>query len=326
VRPVRILGAGPAGSAAAISALQHGVPVELIEKSRLPRHKVCGEFLSPEAAGILDRLGVWDSFAARCPAPIRRMALTVGNSVRSGVLPETAWGFSRYALDRLLYDHALASGGAAIRLNGAGERIDILASGRQNTAAPGRRLFGFKAHFEGPAEDAVELYFFDGCYAGVSPVEGGVTNVCALGPEPLLRRLRFDYDAVLDRSRPLAERLRPLTRAMEWLSVGPLVFGNVFRTWSDAGVYPAGDALSFVDPFTGSGIVAALSTGMLAGTAAATNVSVPEYLAGCRNALASPFRVAGILRSILRTGMADKLAPLVPASWLFRMTRPGASK
>jgi len=41
-----VVGAGPAGSAAAISAAKKGATVLLLERSRFPRHKVCGEFVS----------------------------------------------------------------------------------------------------------------------------------------------------------------------------------------------------------------------------------------------------------------------------------------
>ncbi len=46
-----VVGAGPAGSAAAISAAKKGATVLLLERSRFPRHKVCGEFVSAESLG-----------------------------------------------------------------------------------------------------------------------------------------------------------------------------------------------------------------------------------------------------------------------------------
>src|SRR5947209_3052939 len=56
---IRIVGGGPAGSAAAIAACRDGADVGLLEKSRAPRHKICGEFISAEACRILDKLGAW---------------------------------------------------------------------------------------------------------------------------------------------------------------------------------------------------------------------------------------------------------------------------
>ncbi|MBI2524374.1 MAG: NAD(P)/FAD-dependent oxidoreductase [Candidatus Rokubacteria bacterium] len=55
---VTIVGAGPAGSATAILLAERGWTVRLLDKATFPRPKVCGEYLSPEASRILDRLGV----------------------------------------------------------------------------------------------------------------------------------------------------------------------------------------------------------------------------------------------------------------------------
>src|SRR5437868_11157558 len=101
-RAITIFGGGPAGSSAALAALAEGAAVEVIEKSRLPRHKVCGEFFSPEIERELDALGAWGRFTAASPARIRRMALHFGNRSKTAELPEGAWGLSRYTFDALL--------------------------------------------------------------------------------------------------------------------------------------------------------------------------------------------------------------------------------
>ena len=41
-----IIGGGPAGCSAAIIAARNGARVLLLERTRFPRHKVCGEFVS----------------------------------------------------------------------------------------------------------------------------------------------------------------------------------------------------------------------------------------------------------------------------------------
>src|SRR5437763_1811893 len=53
---VAIIGAGPAGCAAAIAAARAGASVHLLERGPYPRHKVCGEFVSPEALALLREL------------------------------------------------------------------------------------------------------------------------------------------------------------------------------------------------------------------------------------------------------------------------------
>jgi len=44
-----VIGGGPAGASAAITAARAGVQVLLLEKDNFPRHKVCGEFVSGES-------------------------------------------------------------------------------------------------------------------------------------------------------------------------------------------------------------------------------------------------------------------------------------
>jgi hypothetical protein len=320
---VSIIGGGPAGSAAAIAALQASSKVRLIEKSRFPRHKVCGEFLSPEIGVVLDRLGVWSEFLASEPSLIRHLSLHFRKSEKKCRLPEAAYGLSRYRFDKLLFDEAVRLGArVATEIHDPERRPLIVAHGRRASLPRGKRLFGFKAHFEGPVNDAVELFFFSGCYVGVSAVEGGVTNVCGLGPENILTARNFDIDAVVHSFPPLAERLGPLSRKFKWLSVGPLQFRNSFRSALPEGHYPAGDALSFVDPFTGSGLLAAVTTGSLAGAAAARGTSTREYLAECRRCLANSYRISSVFRATLGSGWAEMLVPFVPGQWLVRWTRP----
>jgi flavin-dependent dehydrogenase len=55
-----IPGAGPAGSSLAIRLADRGFPVTLVEREKFPRHKLCGEFISPECLGHFRDLGVLD--------------------------------------------------------------------------------------------------------------------------------------------------------------------------------------------------------------------------------------------------------------------------
>jgi len=319
---INILGGGPAGSAAALAALRHrtrDTGIRVIEKSRLPRHKVCGEFFSPEIGPELARLGAWDSFLAAGPARVVRTVLHFGTRQKSSRLPEPAFGLSRYEFDRMLLDEARKAG-AEVSSEEPGQPLIVATGRRAEAARRGQRLFGFKAHFEGPVDDAVELFFFERCYVGVTAIEAGRTNVCGLAPESFLSRFGFEYDDIVQQCPALSGRLEPLRRVTQWFSTGPLQYGQAF-TYDGQG-YPAGDALSFVDPFTGSGLLAAVRSGAMAGRAAAIGQPVADYLRECRTSLRQPFQVAGVFRRALEGGWAERLAPLAPGRLLFALTRP----
>jgi hypothetical protein len=314
---------------AALAALRGGAQVRIFEKSSFPRHKVCGEFLSPAIFTLLRRAGCETAFLELGPAVLRGMQLHFGARVIRHRLPEPAYGLSRYELDRLLLQHAASAGTQVVREQWSAAAEDatvVLATGRRSIApsgAPaGSRLFGFKAHFSGPVNDIVELHFFDDCYVGVSAIENGATNVCGLAPERMLRSFGFHPGDLLESRAPLAERLRPLTRTMDWLVTGPLVFSEHLSQPTGQATYRAGDALGFIDPFTGSGILNAMLTGELAGLAAASRASSEEYLRDCRRLLRRPFFVSSAFRAIVASGQAGLLASLVPGRVLFHATRP----
>ena len=55
-----IVGAGPAGTSAAIRLATRGFQVILVEREKFPRQKLCGEFISPECFRHFQELGVLD--------------------------------------------------------------------------------------------------------------------------------------------------------------------------------------------------------------------------------------------------------------------------
>jgi flavin-dependent dehydrogenase len=326
---IRIDGAGPAGSAAAIAARQLGADVRIVERSRTARHKVCGEFISPEAQEVLQQLGAHDELVGRNPARMYRCRLRFGSRVKEWRLSEPALGLSRLELDRLLLDRALALGVPLARgeppETGQKDTAVIIATGRRRIAAKPGRLFAFKSHYKGPPGDAVELFFDDTGYIGVSEVEDGITNLCGIATELTLRRYGFQFDDFIGDHKLLSDRMKPLTRCMPWLSTVPLVFSPIGNEPGAENIYRAGDALGFVDPFTGSGILNALLTGRLAGASAAKGEASDVYLRQCRRLLGRPFAVSAALRTILEWGIAPRLAELIPGNWIYQLTRAGSS-
>ena len=317
---VRIAGAGLAGSAAAIAARQAGAPVRMWDPSRTPKHKVCGEFLTPEIEPVMESLGLWQQFLAANPARMTRMQLHFGSRAADGRFSEPAYGLSRYRLDALLRGEAEQRGAQWVVERVPG-KVDIVAHGRQFSSSSRNRLFGFKAHFRGPVNDAVELYFFDGFYVGVNPVEDGLTNVCGMGSESGLRRLHFNYDSLVASHPALASRLRPMSRAMEWLSTGPLVYQSQLRHPPEDQLL-AGDALQFVDPFTGTGMTIAIWTGALAGRMIAEGLPAKEYYHAVSTGVVRQSRWCSLLRTAVELQWPLRLAPFVPPERLYELTRP----
>ena len=59
-----VVGAGPAGSAAALTLARAGLDVVLVDQHAFPRDKVCGDGLIPDAHNALRKLGVLDEVMA----------------------------------------------------------------------------------------------------------------------------------------------------------------------------------------------------------------------------------------------------------------------
>ena len=113
---VVVVGAGPAGAATAILLAERGWSVALLDKAAFPRPKICGEYLSPEAARILDRLAVLKAVDQAGAQPLRGMKIIAPDGTAlDGRYPTSgpwrgyrdhALAIPREVLDRILVDRA----------------------------------------------------------------------------------------------------------------------------------------------------------------------------------------------------------------------------
>ncbi|PYX24875.1 MAG: hypothetical protein DMG82_06985 [Acidobacteria bacterium] len=359
-----VIGGGPAGTCAAITAVRAGARVLLVERGRLPRQRVCGEFVSAESLALLAGL-----LASSAPAllsgalriPQARLFFD-GHSVHAPIDPPAA-SIARFDLDFTLWQAAQQAGVSTSvettieSVTGSGPftlrteaeelhvRAVINASGRWSNLRPAgpdplpdqkEKWLGLKAHFSEPSpHPSVDLYFFEGGYCGVQPVEladsrEGRVNACAMVRSHIARSLPEVFALHAD----LSVRARKWQPLMEPVSTSPLIFREPEPV--ENSVLMVGDAAAFVDPFIGDGISLALRSGALAGECLVpffkSEISLAEaatqYERAYRNRLLPVFRNSSQLRRLLRlprplrksVGHLLETAPAL-SRLLVRMTR-----
>ena len=305
---VLIVGAGPAGSAAAIVLARAGVAVHVVDRATFPRDKLCGDTINPGTMTILARLGLADAIRSQALAISGMRVTGPGGIAVASDYPGGLRGaaLTRRALDLLLVEAAARAGacidtGVAVRAPLLGERgrlagvraaagaterdigarIVIAADGRHSTlgfalglsrfvAAPRRWAFGaYVSGVEGMTAHG-EMHLRPDGYIGLAPLAGGVTNVCVVRALDELRARRITAaDVVREAVAADAQLADRFGRARQLSEVAVLgPLGVEGRAAGRSGLLLAGDAAGFIDPMTGDGLRFALRGGELAAEAA----------------------------------------------------------
>jgi flavin-dependent dehydrogenase len=132
-----------------------------------------------------------------------------------------------------------------------------------------RPMVAFKAHFDNTRIEpgACEIYFYRGGYGGLSSIENGLSNLCFIASARDVRAHGADADSVMRgvvcQNQRAAFTLKRAQLNSPWLAVALEGFGRGAIA-PGKGLLAIGDAASFIDPFTGSGMLMALESGELA--------------------------------------------------------------
>jgi menaquinone-9 beta-reductase len=283
-RDVLIVGAGPAGLAAAIAVRRRGLDVTVVEALQPCVDKACGEGLMPDSRHDLMRLGVHvgpedgAEFHGICFASHAR---GYADSVTADFAAGIGLGVRRLRLHRRMVEHAREIGvelrwGTRVSLR-AGEPVTIGGEPygyRYLVGADGQssqvrrwagldggtllsRRFGFRAHFRVRSwTDLVEVHWGDAGQAYVTPVGDGEICVAGVTRDPTIRLARL-----LPTLPHLRERLRG--SASTTRERGAVTTTRKLERVAAANVALIGDASGSVDAVTGEGLALSFRQAML---------------------------------------------------------------
>lgn len=291
---VAVVGAGPAGGMAAHSLAASGARVVLLDKSAFPRFKVCGCCLNADALATLEAAGLGSAVATLGGEPFRRM--WVAGEGRSAAL----WLPRGVAVSRARLDNALVAAavkrGARLRERTAALGAEATSDGYRLTLQSGRArswltartvlvadglgggfvrsLRGFRTRIAAdtrigvatvmPAAGAdyragtIHMACGRAGYCGVVRIEEGQLAVAAAVETGFVRGCGGPGGAV---SRLLGEAgwALPDRGSARWKGTPQL--SRQVAPQALPGIYLAGDAGGYVEPFTGEGMAWALASG-----------------------------------------------------------------
>ncbi len=278
---VAIVGAGPAGASCAAFCAAAGLKTVLLERSRFPREKVCGDCINPACWPIFERLDLSARIAALPHSRLEAVEFIdqKGHSIRVA-LPASSTGeiaMKRSLLDELLLMRSVELGaevhqeqavtkiqrGWTIHTAGGAffTRVLVAADGRNSTVArqlhllpvPKRDRIGVQTTLAAPTNfgNRVTLRFLKNGYCGTASLGGNQLNLCLVArPDDL------------DSLKSWAASHFRIASQQAWRTVSPLARAPIQPGHEN--LLLTGDAARVVEPFTGEGIYYALATGELA--------------------------------------------------------------
>ncbi|MFZ9518088.1 MAG: NAD(P)/FAD-dependent oxidoreductase [Ilumatobacteraceae bacterium] len=334
---VLIVGAGPAGIAAALTAQQRGLSVCVIDKATFPRDKCCGDGLTTGALRLLQQLGLRPSTVASwkvCRDVVLRSPS--GRTVELQLPDDGQFAAiaSRMDLDAALVDHArqrgvlVREGVSFVDISCDGDyhvttsdgvvtaRVVIAADGMwspvRKALQPDRSpylgewhaLRQYAHNVTGPASDRLYVWFEPDLlpgYAWSFPLADGRVNLgfgILRGATQKVGDMKSLWASVLSRPH-IRQALGDAAVIDDKVSAWPIPARVTSATLSVDNVLFVGDAASATDVLTGEGIGQALLSGMLAGAAAASSAPSRTYEREMHKHFFADHRMSEILGRIL---------------------------
>ncbi|HTK17188.1 MAG TPA: geranylgeranyl reductase family protein [Acidimicrobiia bacterium] len=314
---VLVIGAGPGGVAAAITAARNGNSVVCVDKASFPRDKTCGDGLTAGALRALEALGLsYPSFAAIDAAIVRETVLVAPNG-RRVTLPLPTDGVHAAVVARRDLDAALVAlarrRGVEVREQRAVEKLAVHADEIEVLMSDGTRLHArhviaadghwstvrralepdsprdlgewhaARQYFTGVDDDRLWVFFEQDLlpgYAWIFPLPGGGANVgygVLRSDGRTGRELKDLWPELLARP-ALRDVLGPRAVSTEPVRAWPIPTRYDSDRLVSGRVLYVGDAAGVVDPLTGEGIAQAIETGVLAAEAI-THDGEPAHVA-----------------------------------------------
>ncbi len=298
----------------------------VLERSTGAHDKVCGDFLSGEAAATLTQLGI--GLEELGAARIDRVRLVRGERMVAARLPFRAFGLSRRCLDEALLKRATQCGASVLRgrvvrelccqqdgfLAIAGteawhSRTVFLATGKHDLPGFGRprkrRMVGWKTYLRLASDQdaalagAVEIVLIPGGYAGLQPVGGGLAVLCALISDARALR-RGGLEPVINNTPHLRSRLQGAKTVLDRpLAISGMPYGFIAGLDRSTGLVRLGDQAGVIPSFAGAGVAIALGSGQAAARSYLEKGEISAAQQGIAEALRGPVGRARILHQAL---------------------------